>query len=600
MNKEQIRAMIKERKENYLIDLSSQFEDIWYRIVEIVFEELVVYLREKREGIRVEYHLSECEVEIDGFIIHIALREYQSFVAVCLTEGDGESTKKIILIQCDILEQFNIKYGLIDALRSGIGFNAQILGDFVLRYFEENKQDLLKRKEEIEKDRQVEEEFFKSVINLVSAKIPTDYQANYRKTFTGGHGELVREFYISRSCDDCVTIRASREFDRKSWAFTDNYVLEMCCRQYLMGENEERIKLEDSLFNLIKNKQMDAKKFASIVLEFFEKHKEYTTQICIDRQAKRELLKPLITQLQKKFRGSDFYVYQDDFAKGCDISTMDKNAKEFLENIDGRHFGDNKIKYEWFGHIMCRLGRGIDEGRLQEILQQTEPHYKETMQGRIFDERDLKKELDLETLEVENIPKVVDYIYAYCLEHKEWLTQTNKLYEEAIVLMKDFFHKTHEILKEKFKDEPNWELIAKNECVLYLTPKSDKEDKLVFLLLKIAFTKGRRFGNITYGIVQCAVDCYKMAYLINDGEQEFNAYRDDWLDDWLDYGSYEKNLEKSFLESLEDKSLNAENYSAFVYDYFKKRQDKIEVLNENIEEFFLEHGNDIDFLEYRK
>ncbi|WP_104748889.1 hypothetical protein [Helicobacter cetorum] len=569
MKKEKIKAMIEERKRGYWGYLEKESDNLKYQIIGEFLRQLKGYFLKKGFEV-IDFFASDGRMTIttQGFEIYITLGEIESSVRLSLL-----GCNEIEAIECDIMEHvmeyLDLKCSIIYYIII-LRFFSDKLGEFVLKVFEENKSALLEKKEKYDKERQVIEEFLKSVISLVKEKIPSDHQVRY--SHFGNH---------------VIDIKFNDELDHRycSIGVFENSITEhcyYCCFKYCFKyeiKNDET-ELEDNLLNLIETKKISTEEFTKKVLHILNRHKECAQKHEQEKHNKHEITKLLKMALEEKFKGTNFYIHEldDNFC----VSTIEKIS---------RGYGVTEIIEYSESQIRCRHESKTSHKQVQAILQQTEPNYIEAMSGYYFDERDLKKELNLETLGVKDVPKIADYIYQYCLEHKEWLTQMNKLYEEFMVLTKDFVSKTHEILQEKLKDELNWELEIQeryNDLELNLNFKSDKKSKLDFNLLTIdglylawncpaSFSiKNRKKEPLNY---------LKMVYFIKNTEQDFKANFDCHLDKHNVEDALK--LEKDFLESLRDKSLNADNYSAFIYGYFKKHQEVIEVLNENIEEFVL-------------
>ncbi|WP_104712582.1 hypothetical protein [Helicobacter cetorum] len=588
MKKEKIRAIIKERKEDYWKHLEKESDNLKYQIIGEFLRQLKGYFL--KNGFEViDFFASDNSMTIttQGFKIYITLGEIESSVRLSIL-----GCNEIEAIECDIMEHvmeyLDLKCSIIYYIVE-MGFFSGELGKFVLKFFEKNKQALLDSKEKYEKDKQFEgvrEEFFKSVISLVQEKIPSNYQVEYFH-------------YVRHTIKITFRDISSHRIRMIVWVFDKSIEVKehSCCL-------DDRIELEDSLLNLIVSKKISTEEFAKKVLHIFNQHKECTQEYEQEEhdefvfnkfkerrqkyeqenQNECEISKLLKVALKEKFKRTNFYIHEldDNFY----VSTIEKISRGYgvTERIE---YSESQIR--------CRHESRTSHKQVQAILQQTEPNYYDEIENvpdYYFDKRDLKKELNLETLGVKDVPKIADYIYQYCLEHKEWLTQMNKLYEEFMVLTKDFVSKTHEILQEKLKDELNWELEIQerfSDLELNLNFKSDKKEKLDFNLLTIEGLYFARNCPESFFRIKNRenepLNYLKMVYFIKDTEQDFKA--DFYCH--LDKHNVEDalNLEKDFLESLRDKSLNADNYSAFIYDYFKKHQEVIEVLNENIEEFVL-------------
>ncbi|WP_104747638.1 hypothetical protein [Helicobacter cetorum] len=562
MDKEQIRAMINKRKENYSKHLLRQFDELEECVIKDFLANLKEYLKE--QGFEKVNHCGNLVyIEIEDFGIQIVLQSRKCSMVFSI---QGTGLKDSTLMSCNLIEQFKLKEKMLDNIIESELCEME-LGDFVLNFFKENKQKLLKLKEKYKQDRQIEDEFLKTAVSLIQAKIPTNYQVEYSNLI---EHEISIIFNGNDSC--CIQIKGFEESG------------EMSCKGCY--KNEE---LEDNLLDWIRTNKISVEEFVKIVLCFFDKHIGCITQQYTQEQEKQESTKSLIAVLQEKFKGTNFYVYpKEDAFGGFYISTIEKSVKLINANASA-------IDYDGRSSLIrCYQAGDTNFRQIQEILQQTEPHFNKTQRNHCsFDIRSLKKELSLETLSAKDIVKIADYIYAYCLEHKEWLIYMDNLIKKSNSLVRDFITKTYEFLKEKFEKEPNWELELKESkgiLELNLNFKGEiKEAQFAFKLLKI-----RGLSCVEY-IVNCGIfekcrrsgiDLLKTAYLIENSAQNFNTY---FSSAWLDYRLVEDalNLEKSFLESLENTSLNAENYSVFVYNYFKKRQEVIEVLNENIEELIL-------------
>ncbi|AFI03670.1 hypothetical protein [Helicobacter cetorum] len=562
MNKEQIRAMIKRKKENYSKHLFRQFNALEECVIKDFLANLKEYLKEQGFE-KVNHYGNLVYIEIEDFSIQIVLQGRKCSMVFSIQEmGLKDST----LMSCNLIKQFKLKGKMLDNIIESKLCEME-LGDFVLNFFKNNKQKLLKLKEKYKQDRQIEYEFFKTAISLIQAKIPTNYQVEYSILIE--HGIAI----IFNDNDSCrIQIRGFEESG------------EMYCKGCY--ENEE---LEDNLLDWIRTNKISTEEFVKMVLCFFDKHAGCITQKYAQEQEEQEFIKSLIAVLQEKFKGTNFYVYpKENVFEGFYISTIEKSVKLIGASASA-------IDYDGRSSLIrCYQAGDTNSRQIQEILQQTEPHFNKTQRNYCsFDMRNLKKEISLETLNAKDIAKITDYIYAYCLEHKEWLIHMDNLIKKSNSLVRDFITKTYEFLKEKFEKEPNWELELKESkdiLELNLNFKGEiKEAQFAFKLLKI-----RGVSCVEY-ILSCGIfekcrhseiDLLKTAYLIENSAQNFNTcFRSEWLD--YRYVEDALNLEKSFLESLEDKSLNAENYGVFVYNYFKKRQEIIEVLNENIEEFIL-------------
>ncbi|AFI04759.1 hypothetical protein [Helicobacter cetorum] len=571
MKKEKIRAIIKERKGDYFWHLEEEFNNLTSQIIGEFLRQLKGYFLKngfEEKDLDASYQGDNDSLAIitQGLEIVVALREIGSFARLSVCE-DYENTR----IKYDIKEYFNLKVGITyGIIRGELGVDE--LGEFVLKVFEENKPALLEKKEKYDEEKQAIEEFLKSVISLVKEKIPSNYQVEY-----------------SHYGEHTIRIRFNDELGhRRSIEVSENSIKERCCHCRLNDE----IELEDDLLNLIETKKISIEEFAKKMLHILNRHKECTQKHEQEKHNEHEITKLLKVALEEKFKGTNFYAYEENdvYGKSDDsffIGTIDKKViQKIADTIE--YDGKN-------GTIRCCLTSDTKNKQVQEICQRNLKYDKSMGNTDFFDDdtRDLKKELSLEMqetieiIETKHIPRLANYIYQYCLEHKEWLTQINKLCKDYFVLSKDFLFKTYELLKEKFKDEFNWELEIKegrNPLRLNLNFKSDKKAKLDFSLLKIEGFYGVCYRPASFGISSVgSLNNAKIAYLTK--EQGFKTDYSRYLD--IHNVEDALNLEKDFLESLRDKSLNADNYSAFIYDYFKKHQEIIEVLNENIEEFVL-------------